>query len=431
MTAGQATNRYTVVSADCHGGASLQQYRAYLDPPYRPGFDLWAAGFEVPYEDLKGSDGARNWDSERRLCDLESDGIVGEVIYPNTVPPFHRTSPLAAMPGASGSEAELRWGGLRAHNRWLVDFCSLAKGRRAGIIHISLGDIEASVREIRAAAAAGMTGGILLPGAPPGSNLPPLSDHSYYEPLWAVCEETGFPVNCHSGGAAPAPPDTPVGHVLFLLEMSWWDQSVLRHLILGGVLERHPALQVVFTEAGVAWVQRELSTLDYFFDSMHRASGSAELSHGSQVVAALSCRPSEYWRRQCHVGASFMHRSDMTYVDQLGSETMMWGSDYPHVETSFPFSHEALASTFSEAPVEITQQIVGENALRLYRLDGTVLRERSAEVGPSRSAVHAGIELKDLPVAAARCPAFAGLIDSSGHLRWGDNRRPAEAPIEV
>ena len=91
-------DRYTVISADCHAGGQLQEYRAYLEPRYRDEFDTWAATYEIPYDDLKGPNGSRNWDSARRRRELEDDGIVAEVIYPNTVPPFYPKASLALQP---------------------------------------------------------------------------------------------------------------------------------------------------------------------------------------------------------------------------------------------------------------------------------------------------------------------------------------------
>ena len=79
--------RYVVISADCHGGGEMHDYRDYLEPRYRDDFDAWVASYVIPYPDLEGPDGDRNWNSDRP-AELEGDGIVAEVIYPNTVPPF-------------------------------------------------------------------------------------------------------------------------------------------------------------------------------------------------------------------------------------------------------------------------------------------------------------------------------------------------------
>ena len=84
----------------------------------------------MPYEDLMGEDGpAATGTSARRLAELEADGIVAEVIFPNTIPPFYPEPSLKAqVPGATEGDLELRWAGLRAHNRWLADFCADAPG---------------------------------------------------------------------------------------------------------------------------------------------------------------------------------------------------------------------------------------------------------------------------------------------------------------
>ena len=124
--------RYVVVSSDCHGGGNVLDYRPYLESSWLDEFDAWAAEYEVPYDDLKGDNGERNWDSVRRTHDLEMDGIVAEVIFPNTVPPFFPKVSLTTQPPAlTAADMERRWAGLRAHNRWLTDFCLATPGQRA------------------------------------------------------------------------------------------------------------------------------------------------------------------------------------------------------------------------------------------------------------------------------------------------------------
>ena len=123
----------------------------------------------------------------------ESDGIVAEVLFPNTVPPFFEQGNLVALP-PSPEDYERRWAGVQAHNRWLADFCAAAPGRRAGIVQVFVNDIDDAVAEIRWAKEAfdGPFGGILLPSIPPNSHLPPLWD-DHYEPLWQLCDELDVP----------------------------------------------------------------------------------------------------------------------------------------------------------------------------------------------------------------------------------------------
>lgn len=166
-----AEDRYTVISADCHAGADLLDYKPYLERRHHEDFDAWAAGYVNPYEDLLADTADRNWNSGRRVAELEEDGIVAEVVFPNTIPPFFPSGSLMA-PAPTAQELELRWAGLRAHNRWLADFCAAAPGRRAGVFQILLNDVDAAVEEIHRSAAAGLRGGLLLPGTPPARACP-------------------------------------------------------------------------------------------------------------------------------------------------------------------------------------------------------------------------------------------------------------------
>lgn len=408
VTGQDGVQRYVVISADCHGGGDMPDYRPYLPARWHEEFDAWVADYEVPYDDMKGELGKRNWDSERRLADLDADGVVAEVVFPNTVPPFFpKTSLTAQPPPVTATDAERRWVGLQAHNRWLVDFCKEAPGRRAGIAQITLHDVEASVAEVRWAHDAGLTGGILLPGAPPGIGLPELYDPSY-EPLWQICDELGMPVNHHAGSAAPPRGDSDTDSVIFLLEVTWWAHRALTHLIVGGALERHPDLQVVFTEQGTAWVPEELGRLDYFFDRMGKASGSQEQEMGASVVHRLSLKPSEYWTRQCHVGASFIRPAEVNQRKEIGVERIMWGCDYPHKEASSPFSRQALRAAFAGVPAAEVGAMVGANAAELYRFDLDALAPLAATFGPGVEEVATPLAPGEVPSEAVKCPAFAG-----------------------
>lgn len=86
-------DRYTVISADCHAGADLLDYRPYLAKEYHDEFDAWAATYVNPYEDLMADTADKNWNSERRLAELEQDGIVAEVLFPNTIRRSSRPAP--------------------------------------------------------------------------------------------------------------------------------------------------------------------------------------------------------------------------------------------------------------------------------------------------------------------------------------------------
>lgn len=401
-------DRYIVISADCHAGGDIPDYRPYLESEWHEDFDSWASSYENPHEDLRGDLGPRNWDSARRLRDLEADGQAAEIIYPNTIPPFYPKSSLTAQPPSlTTADADRRWAGLQAHNRWLVDFCNDVPGRRAGVVQINLYDPEASAAEIYWARENGLRGGVLLPGTPPGIGLPELHDVCY-EPIWKAADECGMPMNHHTGSAAPPADGSPEGMVTFLLEVSWYAHRALYQLMIGGALERHPNLQLVFTEQGTAWIPDELARLDYFFGRMMGSSGSQEEAWGAEVVGKLSLKPSEYWARQCHVGASFMRPAELPARHVVGIDRIMWGSDYPHRESSSPYSREAIALAFAGVPRDEVEQMLSLNAAKLYGFDLEQLRPIADRIGPKVEEVFAGLAPRSVPADANMCPAFAG-----------------------
>ncbi len=407
---GTTTNKYVVVSADCHGGANIDGYKPYLEKRFHGAFEDWKAGFENPYADNKGPDADRNWDSTRRLREMESEGVVAEVVFPNTIPPFFpKVSLMNQPPAANEGDLEMRWAGLQAHNRWLVDFCNDAPGRRAGIIQVMLHDVEASVEEIQWARNQGLTGGVLLPGAPPGSGVPPLYAPEY-EPIWDVCSDFEMPITHHSGSAVPDMGPYPAAPMMFLLEVTWWAHRTLWHLIYSGVMERHPHLQFVFTEQGTAWIPEEITRLDYYHGRLagtRGAGGSQEAKFGAGAVGQLSLKPSEYWARQCSLGSSFIRRHEVELREAVGVDRIMWGSDFPHLEGCWPFSREHLRLAFSGLPEDEVRKMVGENAQRIYGFDWNLLEELADEYGPSVEDVNTPLDAADIPEDSLRCPAFA------------------------
>lgn len=402
------SDRYLVISSDCHGGGDIPDYRPYLPSQYQAEFDAWAAAFVNPYEDLKGDLGPRNWDSDRRLADMEADGVVAEVIFPNTIPPFFpKTSLTNQVPAVNEGDLQRRWVGLQAHNRWLADFCAKAPGRRAGIAQIMLHDPEAAAAEVRWAAANGLTGGVLLPGVPPGMGIPQLFDPCY-EPLWAAAEECGMPVNHHGGSASPPMGDRPIDFVVFLLEVTSWSHRALTHLIVSGALERHPEMKVVFTEQGTAWIPEELARLDGFFACMRSAKGSQEFIWGEPVMGAIPLSATEYFRRQCYVGASFQRRHEAALRHEVGVDRIMWGTDYPHKEASTPFTLEALRAAYGGLPADEVAMMLGTNAAAVYGFDLDFLRPIADRIGPLVSDVAVPLEVGEVPIEAEKCPALAG-----------------------
>jgi predicted TIM-barrel fold metal-dependent hydrolase len=385
--------RHLLISADCHAAARWRDYAPHLERQHVGALRGWcgSAWEEVPRvrpgEDrlfdkrfLDARDGvasvatggaAGTWDPERRARELELDGIVGEVIFPgaeNYGVPFHGRRPATGRPERQA--LELRWAGARAYNRWLAELCSCHPERRAGVAFVPLDEIEPALAEIRFARRAGLRGGIFLPAQ---WDPLPSYNHPRYEPVWALCADLGLPVNTHPlGEERESYGELPGATGIFLTEVKWFAHRPLTYLLWSGVFERHPTLRFVLTEQMADWVP---STLDYLDDLYTRPIF-------AQIRAGLPLLPSEYWKRQCYVGASFMVRKEVAMRREIGLRALMWGSDYPHAEGTWPYTRERLREAFAGVPEDEVALMVGGNAAKVYDFDLAKLAPLAERVGP-------------------------------------------------
>ena len=376
----KAADRYTIITADSHAGASHATYREYLDPEYVEEFDAWRGRYKNPFRDLGDYRRLRNWDSELRNGQLEEDGIVGEVIFPNTVPPFFPSFVLFAGP-PEPEHYERRLAGIRAHNRWLVDFCAEFPERRAGVGQIFLNDVDDAIADVRWIKEHGLRGGILLPNIPPDAKwVRPLYDPAY-DPLWAVLEDLEIPVNVHGGTGVPDYGKTPIAMLLYIAEAGFYTQRPLVHLILGGVLERFPRLKLVLTEAGCYWVPPLLKRLDGLIEQIRTKGQTGEIRYSD--AEKLPHLASEYFSRNVWMGVSQPGPADVAARSVLGPDRFMWGSDYPHDEGTYPFTREHLRQVFHGTPVDEMRRILAGNCATLYDFDLVKLAPLAERFGPT------------------------------------------------
>jgi predicted TIM-barrel fold metal-dependent hydrolase len=401
MTEAIVDGRYIVISSDCHAGASQEDYRPYLASAWYDDFERWVGTYTMPFADLISPGADRSWNHERRLTDLEGDGIVAEVVFPNTVPPFFSLKP------PTGEDCVRRWAGLQAHNRWLADFCSMAPGRRAGVAQVMLHDVEATVREVEWVHQAGLLGGILLPTVLVNDPLIAPLFAPEYDPVWAACADLGVPIHTHGGIMSEAwgVGRYPAAGAVYISETSYFTHRALTHLILGGVFERHPELRLVMTEQGTGWVPDTLASLDALMAGIRSKPDSPSGLYGAPVAAELKLKPSEYFERNCAIGASFLRRGEAQRRHDVGLHAIMWGSDYPHNEGTNPFTAEALRWTFAGIDPAEVAAMLGGNAARVYGFDLEQLAQVATKVGPEVDAVSK--PLAEIP-ASALTGAFSG-----------------------
>ncbi|HZQ57434.1 MAG TPA: amidohydrolase family protein, partial [Acidimicrobiales bacterium] len=307
--------------------------------------------------------------------------------FPNTVPPFFPISGLVTIV-PSPAEFELRLAGLRAHNRWLADWCAHQPTRRAGVGQLLLNDVDEAVADIHWIADHGVRGGALLPPVPPGAGIDQL--HSpIYEPLWAACAERGVVLNVHGGGGTPDLGMHPASLPLFVIEAGFYSHRPLWSLVMAGVFDRHPDLRLVFTESGIEWVPQALSVMDYIHAKMAKGNVGA-LPFADPLL--LKRPPSDYFRTNCWVTASFMQREDCVERDRIGVDRIMWGSDFPHEEGTYPHSTEAIRHTFAGVPRAEAEAMLSSTAAGVYGFDLAAITPIGERLGPRVDEVAAGLE---------------------------------------
>ncbi len=282
-------------------------------------------------------------DPDLRLLDQDRDGVQAEVLYGILGASLRIGDPEAA--------AEM----MRIYNEWLAGFCATHPERYAGLACIPSHDMDGAVSEIERVAARGVVRGIEVAIH---WDMEPLY-HPRWNPLWARAEETGLPVHFHTVGTRP--PDMEGLPPLqqrqaFAVHISGFQMGMARTLmevILGGVLEAHPGLRLVFGESGIGWIPYVLEHMDLEWEEQFRD-------------LTLTMKPSRYWRRQCYA----TYQSDpvgIRLLDLLGEENVMWGSDFPHPDGVWPDSLELIGRELGGVPERTRHRIVCENAGRLYR----------------------------------------------------------------
>jgi predicted TIM-barrel fold metal-dependent hydrolase len=368
---------YITITADTHAGAAVNAYREYLDPKYRSAFDEWRGSYSNPAKKHVGSKKTKNWDSAERRADLESDGVVGEVIFPNTVPPFYAKAFHVSAP-PSPAEYERCLAGSRAHNRWLAEFCSEEPERRAGIGLIHLNNIDDAIEDVQWIARNGLRGGVLLPLPSPSEvHLKPLNDRGY-DRLWAAIQDNNLVLNQHSGQGSPEYGEGQGAKALWAMEMPFFVQRGFTQLIMGGVFERFPKLRYILTESGCVWAPPLMRHMDGMYMAW-KAGAIGEID--TTRDPALKELPSFYAKRNCWYGASFPSPQDIAGRNIVGVDRILWGNDYPHHEGCYPYSRENMRFALSDVDEREVRMILGENAAALYGFDLEALRPRANQLG--------------------------------------------------
>ena len=286
---------------------------------------------------------------EEHVKDLDLDGVDGTVLYPTQGLFVYR------MRGLDGS---LLSAICSAYNDWLVEFCSGYPDRLKGIAMINVEDIPGAIKELERTRKLGLVGALITvyPDEDKSFDLP------QYDPFWAAAQDLAMPLSFHIGTNRPVAgedfKDQATARPALVATLVHWVKVSIAHMVFSEVFVRYPGLRVVSLEHELSWIPYFLDQLDYTYTQRaHRAKGWPRFK--DDMV------PSDFFRRS--VLASFQEdERGLRDKEIIGADNLMWGSDYPHMESTFPRTREILERIFAGISHEDEAKIVCGNAARLY-----------------------------------------------------------------
>ena len=286
----------------------------------------------------------RPGDPHLRVKDMDRDGVDAEVIY----------GILAACAKMKDPEAADEM--LRIYNDFLHDFTGHYPDRMIGLACLPYNNIEGAAREVRRVAKKGMKGVELSCSW----HMTPMW-HPMWDPLWEAVNETQLPLHFHTFPATD--PElrkslepsisrrmTYSGLVRFQMTLA----TILTDLMGAAVFERFPNIRMVLGESGIGWIPYVIDRMDFEYKDQYQD-------------LKLKKLPSEYWRNQCR--ATFQYdRVGTKLIEDMGVETLMWGSDFPHPDGVWPESKKYIDDQFKHLPPDIVYKMTCENAGKFYGL---------------------------------------------------------------
>ena len=289
------------------------------------------------------------YDSDVRVADILQDGVDAEVVYPTIGMQFFPVE-----------DTEFRWALFRAYNDWLAEeFCGPNPDRFFGVGMINPGDVDRAIAEVHHVKEQGLVG--LMVAMYAGD------DYQYYDerfdPLWATAAELQMPISLHlttargsrqlKFGEWPAKTRT-AGE---MMQMAAGIKGILIDLIAFGLFDRHPELTIVSAENDAGWAAHVMDSADY---NWHRVLSITNTTRSKQ-------EPSHYFHH--NIKMTFMRdRAAIKTHEIVGTDSLMWGNDFPHQTSTWPHSKEALDVMFEGQPDDVRRAIVCDNVRKLYKI---------------------------------------------------------------
>jgi predicted TIM-barrel fold metal-dependent hydrolase len=249
----------------------------------------------------------------------------------------------------------------RAYNRWLYDFQAPDRERIITACHLHLKDPDEALRELRRCLKLGFKAVFLPPERVQGRPL----THPDFAPIWRELEETGVPAVLHlvvrlrNLRSSPTSQWYDAGKTprlfAFALGAPLQIMPAVCALVTDGLFDQHPRLKVLCVEAGAGWAAYTMDRLD------------AKYRHfGFETPLELG-KPSEYFRRNLWFCAEPEERTIGAMLDLVGDERILWGSDFPHVDSCMEAPSQIRASV-ADLPAARRRAVLGGNARALFQL---------------------------------------------------------------
>jgi predicted TIM-barrel fold metal-dependent hydrolase len=291
-----------------------------------------------------------SYDPKARLDLFRDWGLHGGLVFPTIgILPFNIT------------DDRLMNAYSTAYNRWMSEFLTDAGPQVLAVAQVNMRDLDSAILEVERAAAAGFKA-IFVPPELVDDRL--LSDPTF-DLFWQTCADLSLPICLHVvvrfGGAGMPFAPWMIGGAgrLFSFTLSSPGQLIpaVTNMILGGVFDRVPDLKVIVVEAGVGWVP-------YLMDRLEEKNATLG---GPLHDVPLALRPSEYLQRNCWFVAEPNERTIGSALDLVGQDRILWGSDFPHIDSTMTAVSEIKASL---ASLSSTQQnaVFGDNARALFNI---------------------------------------------------------------